>query len=52
MDWSRPRFGILGPSGSPSWFFGENNKDNWNNTYRRLCEAEGWSSSATTISAQ
>ncbi len=41
VDWSRPRFGILGAVWLPFLVFGENNKDNWNNTYRRLCEAEG-----------
>jgi len=40
VDWSKPRFGLLGIIWFPTLFFGEW-KDNWNNTYCSLCEKEG-----------
>jgi len=40
VDWSRPRFGLLSMIWLPFLFFGEWH-DNWNNTYRTLCEEQG-----------
>lgn len=40
VDWSKPRWGLYGIIWFP-FLFGENQKDNWNNVYKELCEKEG-----------
>lgn len=41
VDWSRPRFGILGAVWLPLICWGERNKDNWHNAYLELCIESG-----------
>lgn len=41
VDWSKPRFGFWAAVWLPFLVFGENNKDNWNNTYRTYCRENG-----------
>lgn len=43
VDWSRPKFGLLGIVWLPFLIFGENNRDNWNNVYLQLCFEAGFS---------
>jgi demethylmenaquinone methyltransferase/2-methoxy-6-polyprenyl-1,4-benzoquinol methylase len=41
VDWSRPRFGLLGIFWFPFVCHGEQNRDNWTNVYPALCHAQG-----------
>jgi ubiquinone/menaquinone biosynthesis C-methylase UbiE len=42
VDWSKPKFGLWGIFWFPFVRWGEMNQDNWNNTYRQICEAQGF----------
>ncbi|HPB80903.1 MAG TPA: class I SAM-dependent methyltransferase [Spirochaetota bacterium] len=42
IEWSRPRFGLLGMLWLPFLFFGDW-RDNWNNRYAELCLEQGLS---------
>ncbi|MBN1969091.1 MAG: class I SAM-dependent methyltransferase [Candidatus Delongbacteria bacterium] len=37
IDWSKPKFGIMSLVWLPFIIFGESNKDNWQNSYWKLC---------------
>lgn len=43
IDWGKPRFGIWGILSYPFCRWGQKDKDNWNNTYKELCESHGLS---------
>jgi ubiquinone/menaquinone biosynthesis C-methylase UbiE len=37
VEWSRPRFGLLGVLWYPMLRFGQKNRDNWHNVYPKIC---------------
>lgn len=43
VDWGKPRFGGWGTLFYPFCRWGQKDRDNWNNTYRELCESHGLS---------
>lgn len=43
VDWGKPKFGGWGILFYPFCRWGQKDKDNWNNTYKELCESHGLS---------
>ncbi len=43
IDWSKPKIGLWGILWCPLVYFGEKNRDNWNNVYPELCKNAGLS---------
>jgi ubiquinone/menaquinone biosynthesis C-methylase UbiE len=41
VDWSKPKFGLLGIVWYPFTRWGQKNKDNWHNVYPELCKKQG-----------
>ena len=41
VDWGKPRLGLWGVLFYPFCRWGQKDKDNWNNTYKEMCESQG-----------
>ena len=41
VDWGKPRLGLWGVLLYPFCRWGQTDKDNWNNTYKEMCESQG-----------
>jgi demethylmenaquinone methyltransferase/2-methoxy-6-polyprenyl-1,4-benzoquinol methylase len=48
VEWSRPRFGLLGILWYPMVRFGKKNRDNWQNVYPDLCRDRGLTQESDT----